>query len=94
MQAFANMEVSLWWILYNKLSPFFLQKLFFVNLLAVVFEGSSVEKQIQSGGWGIHTTFKCQLVLSEWATPARVSAALGLVMFLRDLCKTIKDKAE
>lgn len=67
MQAFANMEASLWWILYNKLSPFFLQKLFFLILLAVVFEGSSVEKQIQSDGWGIHTTFKCQLVLSEWA---------------------------
>lgn len=26
-----------------------------------------MEKQSQSGGWGIHSTFKCQLVLSEWA---------------------------
>lgn len=64
MQAFANMEASLWWILYNKLPPFFPTETFFVNLLAVVFEGPSVEKQIQSDGWGIHTTFKCQLVLS------------------------------
>lgn len=66
MQASVNTEAALWRILRNK-PPFFLQKLFLVYLLAVVYEGSSVEKQRQPDGGGIRTTFKCQLVLSEWA---------------------------